>query len=269
MRALILAHSRDPTANALALALQRQGTFAVECASIDQLAAARWQHALAAHGMVTTALNLGGGTTDAAPDVVFNRLHAATTQHFDGWNVIDRQYGQTELLALLLSWLTSLGDRVVNKPVGGSLAGPLDKPWLWLARARAVGLPLHPAGATTSTRRFAPPRDALERHELLPATTAPLGLNRTAGYSKPAAALIDLLVVGDRIIGGDAAGPAHAGCLRLAQLAGTAVLAVRLSRLFEDSTWQFVAANAAPVIDGDEPLAALVALLTQRAGGDR
>lgn len=268
MRALILAHSRDPTANALALALQRQGTFAVECASIDQLAAARWQHALAAHGTVTTVLDLGGGTSDAAPDVVFNRLHTATTQHFDRWNVTDRQYGQTELLALLLSWLTSLGDRVVNKPVGGSLVGPLDKPWLWLARAKAVGLPLLSAGATTSTRRFPPPRDALERHELLPAT-APLGLNRTTGYSKPAAALIDLLVVGDRIIGGDAASSAHQGCLRLARLAGTAVLAVRLSRLFEDSTWQFVAANPAPVIDRGEPLAALVALLTQRAGGDR
>jgi hypothetical protein len=268
VRALILAHSLDPTASALALALRRQGTFAVECATIDRLAAARWQHAIAARGMVETAVDLGDGTSDAAPDVVFNRLHTATTQHFKGWNVTDRQYGQTELLALLLSWLTSLGERVVNKPVGGSLAGPLDKPWLWLARAKAVGLPLHPAGATTSTRRFAPPRDALERHELLPAAT-PFGLNRTAGYSRPAATFIDLLVVGDRIIGADAASAAHERCLRLARLAQTAVLAVRLSRSFQDSTWQFVAANPAPVIDGGEPLAALMALLTQRAGGAR
>jgi hypothetical protein len=43
------------------------------------------------------------------------------------------------------------------------------------------------------------------------------------------------------------------------------VLGVRLAQAENDSAWRFVAANASPVIDGGEPLAALIALIERRA----
>ncbi|HEY6126329.1 MAG TPA: hypothetical protein VIV63_16875, partial [Steroidobacteraceae bacterium] len=250
------------TATAVESALRRRGDFEVERASMDDLARASWRHELNPRGRVTTAHRFGARAS-ADLDVVFNRLVPATS-HFNRWNVTDRQYAHSELLAFVLSWLESLGDRVVNRPVCGNLVGPMDKPWLWLARAHKAGLLLHPSGATTSTRRFPAPRESVERVELLPASGA-THINRPVGFAARPEALVEVLVVGDRIVRGHPAQAAHEACRRLARLAGTDVLSVRLSLLPNDAEWHFVDANAVPALEDDESLDALATLLALRA----
>jgi hypothetical protein len=260
LRALVLGQAFDSTANAVESVLRQRGEFEVERASMDDLARARWLHKLTPRGSITTLL----GTHAAAnPDVVFNRL-VPMTSHFDHWNLPDRQYAYSELLAFMLSWLESMGDRVVNRPVCGSLVGPMDKPWLWLARAHQAGLPLHPSGATTSTRRFPAPTESVERVELMPSPAA-TQINRALGFVARPHALVDVLVVGDRIVRGHEAEPAHAACRRLAQLVRTDVLSVRLSLLPNDDAWHFVDATASPVLEDYESVDAVVTLLANRA----
>jgi hypothetical protein len=261
LRALVLGQAFDSTADAVESALRRRGDFEVERACMDDLARARWRHQLTPRGRITT---LFGVHAAANPHVVFNRL-VPMTSHFDRWNFMDRQYACTELLAFVLSWLESLGDRVVNRPVRGNLIGPMDKPWLWLARAHEAGLPLHPSGATTSTRRFPAPTDSVERVELMP-NPAATHINRAVGFAARPEALVDVLVIGDRIVRGHEAQAAHDACRRLARLARTDVLSVRLSLLPNGDAWHFVDANAAPALEDYDSVDAVVTLLAHRAG---
>lgn len=266
MRALILGHRLDPTTNAVAVEIAaRHGEAAARRITLDQLAAARWEHRLTARGAGSTALDLGfENKTDF--DVVFNRIEPLSTLAFAGWSGGDRDYGRSEMLALLLSWLESLGPRVVNRPGFGSLVGPIDRPWPWLARAAAAGLPPHPVAAITSSRLAPPMQGSVERADLLPAPTLNhVTVDRPIGCTAPAAALVDLLVVGDVILGGEIASEAHEGCLRLARMVGTDLLAVRLTEARGDPNWRFVAANPMPVIDAGRPLAVLIDLLESRA----
>ncbi len=264
MRALVLGHALDPTANAVATALAaRAGGGVVRRATLGALTGARWWHRLQPDGTVSTRLDFGDG--DAGEfDVVFNRVEPMLALGFEGWSAADRDYGQTEWLALLLSWLESLGDRVINRPAFGTLNGPADRPWLWLARADTAGLLPHPGGATSSTRTFPPPIGHVERLELLPFHPGDMaGLDRAMGHAAPAATTADVLVIGDTVLGD--ADAAHPACCRLARLSGTDVLAIRLAQMADDPRWRFVAANPAPVVDGGPALAALVALMAARA----
>ena len=262
MRALILGHPFDSTANAVESALYQHGGFDVERASMDDLIRARWRHELTPRGAITTT-HLCDTHRRPDPDIVFNRL-VPMTAHFDHWTLTDRQYAHSELHAFLLSWLESMGDRVVNRPVCGNLIGPMDKPWLWIARAHEAGLPLHPSGATTSTRRFPAPAESVERLELMPAEPATL-INRAVGFAARPDALVDVLVIGDRVVRGHQAHFAHGACRRLARLTRTDVLSVRLSQLPNDDAWHFVDATAAPAIEDHEAVDAVVELLAHRA----
>ncbi|PZN92432.1 MAG: hypothetical protein DCF31_16300, partial [Alphaproteobacteria bacterium] len=144
--ALVLGHRLDPTANAVAAALEQRGGWQVVRRDITALAAARWQHRLAPEGTTATDVD-SDGIAIGAPDVVFNRLGAVQALAFPGWSAVDRDYGHAEWLALLVSWLNALGRRVVGAPRGSELCGPAPRPWLWQAAAAAAGLGVHPAGA--------------------------------------------------------------------------------------------------------------------------
>jgi hypothetical protein len=110
-------------------------------------------------------------------------------------------------------------------------------------------------------------QDALEYPALLPPTIeSGARADRAMGYAAAASALVDVLVVGEDVFG-EAGTPSYEGCLRLARASGTDVLGVRLAQVANDPTWRFVAANPSPVIDGDKPLAALVALFERRGAG--
>ena len=230
MRVLVLGHELDPTVNAVAHALaERHGASAVHHLDLARLAHARWQHRVESDGKVATRLHLGG-RDDAVFDVVFDRSEPLAALPFRGWSDAERTYGRSEWLALLLGWLRSLGDRVVNRPSLGCLNGPADRAWPWLARAAAAGLVPHPCGATTSARRLPPPDGALEHPTLRPEASddAPAGEPRVFAYATPAAAIVDAIVVGDEVFA-DVAATARESCLRLAHGAGTDVLAIRLA----------------------------------------
>lgn len=266
MRALILGHALDPSANAVIAALHQRGGCQVHRHDLAALAGARWEQRLLADGTLTTRVDIGPVDIGSC-DVVFNRIGSLVALALPGWSSADRSYGQAEWLALLISWLASLGGRVIGAPSGSNLAGPPDRLWMWMAAAANVGLSPHFAGATSSVRQFPPSRFAEERPELMPvmAETAK-SLDRPLGHSAPAAALCDVIVVGDEVFGDIDPGPAaRAACVALAAARNSPVLALRLGQLAGDPGWRFVAANAMPVIDRGAPLAALIDLMIVRA----
>ncbi|WP_426168077.1 hypothetical protein [Sandarakinorhabdus sp. DWP1-3-1] len=263
MLALVLGHRLDPTANAVAAALDRRGGCQVVRRDITGLAAARWQHRLAADGSVTTQVD-SDGIAIGAPDVVFNRLGPVQALAFRGWSAVDRGYGQAEWLALLVSWLSALGRRVVGAPSGSDLCGPADRPWLWQAAAAAAGLGVHPAGATTSPRLLPAPRGAVAQAGLV--APMPPGLaDPPTGYAAAVTATCDLLVIGDAVHGAiDPGAATRAACLALSAARSTPVLALTLAQA-GSGPWRFVAADPAPLVTDGAPLHALAALIAARA----
>lgn len=263
MLALILGHRLDPTANAVAAALVQRGGWQVVRRDVAALAAARWQHRVAADGSTTTQVD-SDGIAIGAPDVVFNRLGLVQALAFRGWSAVDRNYGQAEWLALLVSWLNALGRRVIGAPSGSDLCGPADRPWLWQAAAAAAGLGVHPAGATTSPRQLPMLRGAVAHAGLL--ASMPPGLaDPPTGYAAAITATCELLVIGDAVYGAvDPGAATRAACLALAAARNTPVLAVTLAQA-GDGPWRFVAADAVPLVTEGEPLHALAALIADRA----
>jgi hypothetical protein len=105
----------------------------------------RWEHRVGAAGAFSR-LVLGDGTVldPTTLDGVVNRLCWLGAEGFAGASVRDREYATGELNALGLSWLESLGGRVVNRPAGNGLAGPWRRMVEWRSLARTVGLPVVP-----------------------------------------------------------------------------------------------------------------------------
>ena len=266
MRALILGHALDPSANAVAAALHQRGGWQIHRHDLTTLVGARWEQRLLADGTLTTRVEIERADVGSC-DVVFNRIGPLLALALPGWSTVDRSYGQAEWLALVISWLASLGGRVIGAPCGSSLAGPPDRLWMWMAAAAMVGLPPHFAGATSSVRQFPPSQIAEERPELMPVMgETTMLLDRPLGHAAPAAALCDLIIVGDAVFGDIDPGPAvRAACVALAGSRNSPVMALRLAQSAGDPCWRFVAANAMPVIDGGAPLAALIDLMMARA----
>ncbi len=266
MRALILGHALDPTANAIAAALHQRGGWQVIRHDIAGLTKARWHQRLAADGAIVTRIETADGDIGAC-DVVLNRLGSAQALAFPGWSPANRDYGQAEWLALLVSWLIGMGNRVIGAPAGSELCGPANRPWLWMAAAARAGLAVHPGGATTSARQFPPPRGSAERAELL-AAAAGAGFvpDRAMGHAAVVAAQCELLLVGDAVFGGvDPGADVRAAALALAVAQRTPLLTVTLGQAAGDPRWRFVAADAAPVVAEGAPLLALADLMQARA----
>ena len=266
MRALVLGHALDPTANAVAAALMQRGGWQVHRHDIAGLTGAQWEQRLAADGAIVTQVEIGGDDIGAC-DVVFNRLGSPQVPGFSGWSATDRAYAEAEWLALLLSWLIALGDRVIGAPAGSALCGPPNRAWSWLAAAAAAGLAVHPGGATTSSRQFPPPRGAAERPDLLAVPVATtFAAERAIGHAEVAVAQCVLLLVGDAVFGGIDPGPdVRTACLALAAAQRTPVLAITLAQRAGDPCWRFVAADAVPMVAAGPPLVALVDLMQARA----
>jgi hypothetical protein len=274
MRVLILASAFDTTARAVGDHLRaRYGQSAVQHRTLEDLAAARWTHRIGASG-AHTELRFQDGTTlsDFAPTFFFNRLEFTPTLLFTRMAVDDRDYARTEFYALLLSWLASLGDSVVNRPAPSGLSGPVLRPWLWMARAASVGLIPYPGAATTSARRSPAPLDAVLRPELLSIADDPalaqLGVGRPAAHAPQPQAVLPLLVIGGRVFGdaaGMCGGETAAGCLRLARAVGVDLLGVQLAQCEGDPHWRLLAADARPQVDDESTMAALTDWIETRA----
>jgi len=103
----------------------------------------RWEHRVSSTG-ASSRLLLGDGTVVDSTEVaaVCNRLGWLGAEGFDGASERDAEYAGGELYALGLSWLESLGPRVLNRPAATGLSGSWRTEGQWRLLARSVGLPI-------------------------------------------------------------------------------------------------------------------------------
>jgi len=101
--------------------LRRSGAPAVLVTADELCLAPWWRH----EPGIGTEIILGNGLrlTDAVIGAVFNRLDAVDPPQFLLGRPDGREYAQAEMHALLLSWLETLGQRVINRPSAMLLAG--------------------------------------------------------------------------------------------------------------------------------------------------
>jgi hypothetical protein len=152
----------------------------------------------------------------------------------------DREYIAAEMTAFLLTWLTSLGPRVHNRPTATGLTGPFWRPERWLHAAAQAGIPIRPL------HRYAAP-------DTLP--TPPL----------PASGAAHITVIGTQAVGQvDEALKAQAR--QLARLAGVALLTARFDG--PQAGARFTGADFTLDLAAEEVVDALLAYLLNSEKGD-
>ncbi|MBS0276692.1 MAG: hypothetical protein JSR81_03655 [Proteobacteria bacterium] len=241
---LVLCHSNDHAAIWAWQALGAAGLPRVELVTTEGLASIRgWKHSLGDGGAVDTSFRLPDGrvATEADIEGVLNRLSAPPHEITAHAAPNDRDYAQQELAAFYLSWLHSLGGRVINPPTAQGLGGRWRHASEWALLAHRAGL------RTPVYRQSHRDRDDL-------------------GYASLAPAGADVLRI--LVAGGEAFGPAlplavRESCVELGALAETPLLGVDVYR--EPAGWRF--ANATPLPDltiGGSAFARRLALCLRR-----
>jgi hypothetical protein len=146
---LVLAQDGDVEARWLADQLRTRAERRVELVEAGELVhECRWEHRIGT-GTTSSRLVVGKGMVidSAEVDGVVNRLSWLSAEGFEGAPPADREYATGELFALGLSWLESLGSRVLNRPSGFSLSGAWRTSAQWRALARSAGLLVEPYGS--------------------------------------------------------------------------------------------------------------------------
>lgn len=209
---------------------------------MGELRAARWVHEIREDGSSSSSVSCVEPEGDWC---IVNRLGNLALPGTRGWNARDEEYGKAEFLALLISWLQSLGPRVIDPPGGNDLLGEGAGEWNERRLAREAGLPPLAAFAVTRPRH-------VPWHGCAGASLA--GIEAWSEWARP-------LVVGTRVLG---APPGLAGaCLGLARKLGLDTLALELAA--GEAGWGFVACERLPEIAEGEALEALVDLAEARA----
>ncbi len=135
-------------ARAAALTLGRASSDAgVVVVSGDDLAAARWSHRIDADGRARTTVRFGPASANTLTDgdisaVLFRSQAWRAPVGLRAGPEDDVSYAVAELTALFVSWLASLGPRVINAFEGGSPSGPAWSPARWRQIAVDVGFPV-------------------------------------------------------------------------------------------------------------------------------
>lgn len=122
--------------------------------SVEELVlASEWHHALH-QGVSSSRVRLASGLTlgDEEPFLIFNRIRQVCLPHFASADEYDRSYAWAEMHALLLSWLYSLGRRVINPPSPLGLSGRQYSRIEALQAAAHAGLAVAHYGFTTEPR---------------------------------------------------------------------------------------------------------------------
>jgi hypothetical protein len=279
---LVLAHADDPSALRVhRLLAQRHGAAAVALVSADALALAPvWEHRLDDQGDgARTLVELADGRRleDRSISVVLNRLRRVDAPHFARASTADRDYAQTELYSLVLSWLASLAAPVVNAVSTRALFGPERSLVEWLPAFADAGLA--PRGLAMATSARERPRRDWWAYRVAPGSTnsllpvgepTPVSLlgREPVVYLEP----VDrpagrVLVVGDRA-SGDAPEEAWAGCRRLAAGLGCDLLEVAFDWAASGALLAS-AATVCPSLVDDTEAAAVADWLEGRAGQGR
>jgi hypothetical protein len=199
---LVLCDRTDHAALWAHRGLAARGLEPLELVTADALAyALRWEHRVGSSG-ASVRIELGDGRRIDGGGVrgVLNRLVAVPDGHLALAREADREYARQELFAFFVSWLACLPGRVVNRPTPQGLCGSWRHRSEWLALAAAAGL-----------------------------ETVPFRMNGDAPGGGFIAASRTVLVVDGEALGVGLPAPVRAGCVRLAALAGEAVLGVELA----------------------------------------
>jgi hypothetical protein len=218
-------------------------------------------------------LQVGSHPVDlSAASLVWCRLPAARAPRLPA---ADQDYGDAEMSALMLSWLTGLGDRVVNQPHPLGLAGhQVDLVELHELAAR-VGLSTPDIILRSSASAWPDPdrdRELLSRRlwagDVVPAqapeqsTMAGPPLPLPGCWAEPLTEVREVLVVG-----GQAPllpGPTGAALARLAAEAGLLVAEVTIGRRPGEMPWLVAGLSPVPALTGAADLYACAAYLERR-----
>jgi hypothetical protein len=265
----VLAHRGDADAELLAreLAARAPGTALIW--EDELFLGSRFTHRLGDGDIRTEIVLAGGRRLDSAAlrGLVCRLTHTLPAQ-FAAAPGPDRDYAAMESHALLLSWLASLRCPVVNPASPRQLGGPALGLLEWFPLAAASGLRsrrirLLPSGAPPPGSGW----QAVAADLGSASTAAPIGAE--SGYAEAGAqlwaepiegAVAQLLVVGDRVLGGDG-GEVAEGCVELARRAACPVLGVHLAAAPDDGPRVFCGAETMPRL-GPEGAVAVAELLT-------
>lgn len=274
MRLILIGGRYDPVLGAVAHHFQQvRPEVAIRHYRLEDLAAAPWMHRVGEAGVENSACP--GDTQDPSSSecLIFNRLRFEPGLLYTTMKPADRDYARSELLALLMSWSAGLPGKVVNRSTACGLAGPLLRPWQWLAAAYAVGLRPFPAFAGSSRRRvgLAPAgQNWVERPDLLPIIADPrmtqVGANHPYAHAPACEEAVRIDVVADEIVapaGTSIRDDQLAACRVLARSVSADILAVTLGRPAGREDWHFLSADPIP---SDMPEQSMRTLCTWLAG---
>jgi len=140
---VILPGPEDLGAGQVASAIRRGGAEVLVVPG-PVLEAAHWEHRVA-DGQSRTLVRLPDGTVldDASVGAVLNRLPGASVRRFAHSPERDRSYAAAEWEALVLAWLSAMGERVIGCPTPAVISLGPSAPGAelrWLAWGRRCGL---------------------------------------------------------------------------------------------------------------------------------
>ncbi|MFG2820181.1 hypothetical protein ACGFX4_12205 [Kitasatospora sp. NPDC048365] len=259
----VLAGPGDAGAEAVAGALAaRLGGDRVHRLTPARLARARWSHRVGPDGRARTRISLPDGTVldSAEPGAVLHRLTHLPVPGLARAGAKDRDYARTEILALLASWLLSLGGRVLGTVSAyGTVQGPVS-PEAALAHAARRGLPVARRGGATRAGLLGRPGPA---ERVLPHLAWPGGASAPVPADLLPALRPDpdgrLLLCGDGLVGPLAAryGPQ---ARELGAALGTGLLELRFAE------GRLTDVDTCPPLDLPAQRAAVVRALAELAG---
>lgn len=210
----------------------------VRALTLGDLRAARWRHQVSAQGEAQSFVSC---IDPPGAYALVSRIGNLTVPGAKAWGEQDDEYARNEFRALVIAWLTGLGQRVIDGPGGNSLAGADGGEWRERRIALECGFALEPVYAV-SRAKHAP--ESAARAEM----------------DKPGERT-EALVVGDALFG--CPDGTEESCLRLARRLGLDTLEVRLSR--DGGRWRFAGCERLPELGG-AAIAALADLAQARAG---
>ncbi len=218
------------------------------------LVSAGWSLRVSPVGRATSVVQLPQERLDDELRAVWCCARTLPMPGFMGADPRDGEYAASEMRALVVGWLRSLGKRVVNPVDGDGLTGPSWTPIRWLVEGARCGLRTVPVTMATSGRSVAgwrgTPYDARRPVEL-----------------SPGSALSDSLVVVGRQVIGELAPELSEACLALAGKAQCRLL--ELSFVKSDDDWLLASADPVPMLRTAIQVRAVADLLTAIAASDR
>jgi len=224
---LVLCPSNDLPALWAFQGLKARGLEPLELVTAESFnLGVRWEHRIGTERVSFTA-TLTDGRRIRNSDVggVLNRLTYVPVDSLALFQPADREYVQQELQSFFLGWLAALSGPVINRPTPWGLSGQWRHVSEWIALAERAGLPVPPYRLST--------RD----------------LSEAAGWPMRAVPggtpLLTLIVLGGAVLGSPVPQEVAVGCMRLAELAETALLGVEFAP-GADGRWIFVGATPQP-----------------------